>query len=231
MNLYIDESGSINNHDKSNTVFVIAMIKVSDVKSLQKAYKRFVSSNLEELRRLDDAKNRHTGGGKMFRKNRFRELKGSQFDRDMKLKFLDFFSRKKQIELFYIKVDNSRLSDRLCENKSRIFNYVLRMALEHWIKEGYLEDGEINLQLDERNEKITAKHFLENYLNTEFLFGSVTDKSVSVQYFDSSENALIQLADVFSNIFYSNLKTDKYNESIADLRDKGILKNIFEFPS
>ena len=74
MNLYIDESGSINNHDKSNTVFVIAMIKVSDVKSLQKAYKRFVSSNLEELRRLDDAKNRHTGGGKMFRKNRFREL-------------------------------------------------------------------------------------------------------------------------------------------------------------
>lgn len=32
-------------------------------------------------------------GGKMFQNNDFHELKGSQFDREMKQKFVDFFCR------------------------------------------------------------------------------------------------------------------------------------------
>ncbi|WP_405726530.1 DUF3800 domain-containing protein [Anaerotignum sp.] len=46
MNIYIDESGSINNHSPENKFFVIAMVHVKDKRGLEKAYKRFVSSNI-----------------------------------------------------------------------------------------------------------------------------------------------------------------------------------------
>ena len=54
--------------------------------------------------------------------------------------------------------------------------------------------------------------------------------SFSVSYFDSSQNRLVQVADVFANFFYSYLVTGQYNEQIDMLKDKGIIKFIFEFP-
>lgn len=90
MNIYIDESGSINNHIPNNKFFVIALIHVLDKNGLARAYKRFVSSNHDRLLELDQEKvNPSTGkvmrsGGKMFINNKFEELKGAQFDREMK---------------------------------------------------------------------------------------------------------------------------------------------------
>lgn len=52
MNLYIDESGSINNNLKENP-FVICIIHVLNFKKLNMAYKRFVSSNIKKLQILD----------------------------------------------------------------------------------------------------------------------------------------------------------------------------------
>lgn len=97
MNIYIDESGSINNHSSSNKYFVIAMIHVLDKDGLKRAYKRFVSSNFEKLKILDTEKRDSQNniilksGNKMFNNNKFKELKGAQFDREMKQKFLNFF--------------------------------------------------------------------------------------------------------------------------------------------
>ena len=97
MNIYIDESGSIDRHAAPNHHFIIAMIHVLDIDRLSKSFKRFVSSNYARLLELDEDKTEpHTGkvlktGGKMFRNGKFRELKGVQFDRDMKLRFVDYF--------------------------------------------------------------------------------------------------------------------------------------------
>lgn len=52
MNIYIDESGSINNHSSHEKYFVIALIKVNDKKKVEKAYKRFVSNNIARLKNL-----------------------------------------------------------------------------------------------------------------------------------------------------------------------------------
>ena len=52
MNLYIDESGSINNTLKEKP-FVICIIHVLDFKKLNTAYKRFVSSHIKRLQELD----------------------------------------------------------------------------------------------------------------------------------------------------------------------------------
>lgn len=53
MIVYIDESGSINNHIPENKYFIIAMIRVIDKDALKRAYKRFVSANHDRLLELD----------------------------------------------------------------------------------------------------------------------------------------------------------------------------------
>jgi hypothetical protein len=84
VNIYIDESGSINKYATNDQYFVVSMIHVLDPVALERAYKRFISSNYEMLLDLDSDKvDDMTGkitkhGGRMFRDGKFRELKGAQ---------------------------------------------------------------------------------------------------------------------------------------------------------
>ena len=52
----------------------------------------------------------------------------------------------------------------------------------------------------------------------------------SVQYFDSADNRLIQIADVYANWFYSHLMTGAYEKELKGQQEAGIIKGIFEFP-
>lgn len=236
MNIYVDESGSINNHTHKESYFVIAMVHVLDREKLSRIYKRFVSANYDRLLELDaDKRSTKTGrivktGGKMFSKGAFKELKGAQFDRDMKLKFVDFFTKKHYFNIYYIKLVNAKLTDAFCDNTARVFNYTIRLALNYFIKNGFLPDEDCFLQLDERNEKTETKYFLENYLNTELTLSGVTTGKFNVSYFDSTENRFIQIADIFANLFYSHLQTGQYTDTFEQLSELGILKSIFEFP-
>lgn len=236
MNIYMDESGSINNHVPGNRYFVIAMVRVLDKAALKRAYKRFVSSNYTRLLELDQEKvNENTGkvikaGGRMFTHNKFKELKGAQFDRDMKRRFVAFFSQKRTFELYYIKIANEKLTDYFCQNTARVFNYTVRLALDYFLRNGYLPQEDCCLQLDERNEKTETRYFLENYLNTELTMNGVTTGKFDVIYFDSANNDLIQLADVFSNLYYSHLQTGSYEDAFKKLGESGILRFVFEFP-
>lgn len=166
----------------------------------------------------------------MFSDGVFKELKGSQFDRDMKIVFADFFSRKQTFEIFFIKIENSKLTDAFCQNTARVFNYTMKLALEYFILKGFLPNEDCTLQLDERNEKTETKFFLENYLNTELSMNGTAKGKFDVTYFDSADNSLIQIADVFANLYYSHMQTGAYEEEIKKLKDAGILKFIFEFP-
>ena len=118
MNIYIDESGSINKYATNDQYFVVSMIHVLDPVALERAYKRFISSNYEMLLDLDSDKvDDMTGkitkhGGRMFRDGKFRELKGAQFDRDMKHIFVDYFSRKHHFDVYYIMMKNENLPNR-----------------------------------------------------------------------------------------------------------------------
>lgn len=236
MNIYIDESGSINNHSPENKYFVIAMVHVKDRRGLEKAYKRFISSNIERLKELDKEKvDPKTGkilksGGKMFVNGKFKELKGSQFDKEMKQKFIEFFSRKDYFDVYYIQVYNEKLTDKFCGNTARVFNFSIKLALTYFLQKGFLPNEDCILQLDERNEKTEAKFFLENYLNTELPLNGIYDGEFKVSYFDSSNNKFVQIADVFANLYYSHLKTNHYQKEFDELRKNGIVKFIFKFP-
>ncbi|MCT7728916.1 MAG: DUF3800 domain-containing protein, partial [Lactobacillus iners] len=154
----------------------------------------------------------------------------SQFNKPMKQKFVKFFSKKKHLEIYYIRIKNYKLSDNFCKNTARVFNYVIRLALQYLIQNNFLEQDDIHLQLDERNEKTETIHFLENYLNTELSLGGTTKGKFTVNYFDSSNNKFIQIADVFSNLFYSQLHTGGYGDEIQLLKNNDILKFVFVFP-
>ncbi|MFP5528721.1 DUF3800 domain-containing protein [Peptococcus simiae] len=222
MNIYIDESGTINNK-LSNEFFIITLVVPESTHSLKRSYKRFVSTNYPTLKTLD-SKNR------MFLNDKFHELKGSCFNRELKQKFIQHFSKKNNFSLFYIVADNSRLNNTFCSNSSRAFNYLLKNALEYFIIHGYLPSENHTLQLDERNERTESKYFLEDYLNTELFLTNINQGSFSVRYFDSANNTLIQVADVLSNLLYSHLKTQAYDKEINLLKRNGLLKFIYSFP-
>lgn len=235
MNIYIDESGSINNRSPYNKYFIIAMVKVLDRDGLARAYKRFVSANLNRLRELDDEKVSESGkvlktGGKLFVNGKFKELKGTQFDPEMKKKFVEFFSRNHYFDIYYIRINNSKLSDKSCDHTARVFNYSLRCAIEYFFNNDIMPIEYCFLQLDERNEKMEAKFFLENYLNTELGMGGVSTEEFNVEYYDSSNNRFIQVADVFANLYYSHLQNGQYAKEFDMLEKRGVLKAIYDFP-
>lgn len=226
INMYIDESRSIHQtSEKLNRYFIIGIVIPKDSKKLKRVYKNFIRKNINDLKKLDTE-------GKMFdSNNKFVELKGSSMDKTMKLKFIEFFCRNNLFEVRYIILDNNLLDNRFIKNKARTFNYLLKIFLINSIKKKYIVDKEIFLQIDERNVKTDSKYSLEDYLNQELLLNDNLMDNIQVQYFDSSRNCFIQIADVFSNIMYSNLITKgAYQEELEKLQQDKYILPPFIFP-
>lgn len=226
ISMYIDESGSVHpTSEKLNRYFVIGIVIPKDLKKLKRVYKTFIRKNIETLRILDTE-------GKMFDKDgHFIELKGSSMNKPMKLNFMKFFCQNNLFEVRYIILDNNQLDERFIKNKARTFNYLLKIFLINSIKKKYIEDKQIFLQIDERNVKTDSKYSLEDYLNQELLLNDNLIENVQVQYFDSSQNCLIQIADVFSNIMYSNLiAKGSYEKELEQLQQDKYILPAFVFP-
>ena len=224
LNIYIDESGSITKkHAQHYPYFVIALVHVKDKEKLKRVYKRFVSSNMRRLKQLDKEQ-------KMFKDGKFKELKGSAFDIQMKKDFVKYFARNNYFDIYYIKINNENITNTFCKSTGRAFNYVICKAMGYFFSHGYLDRDECHLKLDERNEKKDAKFFLKQYLNTELLGSGIVHKEFDVQYFDSSNNQFIQIADVFSNLYFSHLYSGKYLEEMKYLQENEYIKFVFEFP-
>lgn len=220
--LYVDESGSMTIHYTNDwPYFVICAVKAKDPVKLRKSYKRFVTKNMEALKAANK--------GKMFKGEKFLELKGNEFTPQLKRDFVNHFCQKDNFELFYIVIDNKKIDAKFYENKARSFNYILKLALICWINKGLLSKDGLHLQLDERNEKTETKYFLQNYLNTELRLLDITTSDTTVEYFDSCNNHIIQIADVFANIKYSDLLTNNYSDCIEQLSNTH-LKHQFVFP-
>lgn len=236
-NIYIDESGSMNKRIQNNQFFIVSLVVINNATELKKVYKRFVSKNIKNLEVADKSKSRRrykrnqkNTRGKMFSDSKFRELKGSHFTKKIKQDFIDFFSRKNHLSLYYIRINNYELNERNIRFKARTFNLSIRLAIGSFMQEGLMEESNYFLHLDERNEKISNLHFLQNYLNTELYLREKINSEFEVEYLESKNNKFIQIADVFSNLLYSHYKTDSYENELKLLEDRGILKGIYDFP-
>ena len=226
MNVYMDESGSVHPvSSKLNRFFIISIIMPENIKRLKRVYKIFVRKNLERLRQLDKE-------NKMFQKNgKFQELKGFCFDRQMKLEFLRFFCQNHLFKVAYIVLDNYQLQEKFISNKARTFNYLLKLFLTSSLQRKYIVTREMFLHIDERNVRTNSRFSLEDYLNQEIVLSLDLLDVVNVRYYDSARNQLIQVADVFSNILYSNILTKgAYNQELKKLMKNGYILPLFKFP-
>ena len=223
MNIYIDESGSINT--KNVHPFIIGTVMPTNITKLKIVYKRFVSKYYEDLKKLDK-------DNKMFRKDgSFLELKGACFNRQMKLNFINYFCRNNLFKVRYIVLNNAKIKEKFVENKARTFNYLMKLFIENSFHSHLLNEKEIFLQIDERNVKTNSKYSLEDYLHQELILDSDLIEKVHVEYYDSSQNCIIQIADVFSNIKYSDYATSgAYKDILKDCYKKGYILKDFNFP-
>ena len=225
---YIDESGSMAkshlNYYK-NRYFIICIVMPKNKDRLKKVYKRFVSSNIYELRRIDREK-------KMFYDNgKFKELKGSCFTAEMKRKFIKFFCQNDLFEIYYIICDNKKVKKHFYNNTSRAFNYLIKLSFEHFTKYQYISPKENYLFIDERNVKTDTKSTLEEYLNTELVTGSHIQDGFFVEYCQSETRELIQIADVFANICFTNLISNNcFLSEISKMKNEKYIVNEFYFP-
>ena len=226
VNMYIDESGSIHpTSGKLNRYFIIGIVIPKDPVRLKRIYKLFIRKNIDKLRSLDK-------DDKMFSEDgKFRELKGSSMDRNLKLDFINFFCKNNLFEVRYIILDNNQLEEKFIKNKARTFNYLMKLFLINSFKKGYIIDKELFLQIDERNVKTESKFSLEDYLNQELILNDNILENIQVKYFDSSQNCFVQIADVFSNIMYSNLITNgNYRKELEKLQEEKYILPPFIFP-
>ena len=228
--LYIDESGSMTiDHFNDWPYFVIAIVRCGNPDKLKTLYKRFIKKHMNELHEADTK-------SRMFQNERFHELKGSALTPSLKSEFVSYFAREGTLEVYYIVLDNARIAEHakdsknLYANKARAFNYVLKLAMEYFVKNGYMPDDTYCIQLDERNERTGSRLFLGDYLNTEFQMEKVLSNDVMVTYFDSANNKIVQIADVFANLYYSRLLTGGYADEIDTMKTNGCLKKVFKFP-
>lgn len=226
MNIYIDESGSMTQDSvtKNNKFFIIALLLVEDPHALKKVYKRFISKNLSVLENIDKS-------NKMFSGKKFLELKGSALTPSMKRSFVNYFCKNNHFKILYINIDNTLVDKSFYNNKARAFNYVLKLAIDYLSNIGGLVDRDWVLNIDERNVKTDTKYLLKEYLITEFSTGKNIVDRIDLSYFDSCNSKLIQLADVFANLMYSNILTDGcYNSEINYMIENKYIIDIFKFP-
>lgn len=223
--LYIDESGSMtSNYSNNNPFFVISVIRVLNKDDLKIAIKRFVRSHWEELKLSDR-------NGRMFNGDKFLELKGSSMTKKLKKEFVSYLVKNKYFEVFYIVLDNRRVDDDLYNNTARAFNYMIKIALAYFINKKYItKKSELLIQIDERNERPEAKLHLQEYLNTELQVADKISGEITVQYYDSCTNSIIQLADFFANLMFSHIQTGQYDDEMKVLQNSDIIKKIFKFP-
>lgn len=223
-NIYIDESGSMTTeYSKYYPYFVIAMLVVKDKEKLRKAFKRFVAKNISLLKSTDKK-------GKMFDGDTFLELKGSCLTDELKISFLDYFCRNDLFEVYYIKIENSKIRYGLYNNTARAFNFVLKNAMETFLRKKCLPYDDYYLHIDERNEKPNSVHDLVGYLNIELHTGYNLAGEFNVKYYDSSDNIFIQIADVFSNTYYVNLINDALKGKLKEKQDQGYIKGLYKYP-
>ena len=226
MNIYIDESGSMTNkiYNERDKTFIICLLLTEESEKLKKIYSRFISKYFYDLKASDI-------DNKMFRKNKFVELKGSSLTPELKKNFIQYFCQNNYFQLLYIKIDNSLIKPNLLKDKANAFNYILKSALEHLYNKGKLNDITWDFNIDERNVKTYSKYELRDYLYTEFAIEKEIVNDISVSYFDSSINKLIQLSDVFSNLLYSNIVTNGgYDSEIEYMEKNNYIISVFNFP-
>lgn len=164
----------------------------------------------------------------------FVNLKVLVWGADLQAGFISYMCRNELIKVFLIRVSNEKIRYGLYANTARAFNYILGQALMTFLRKGVLPKDSYMLHIDERNQKTGTVHSLEDYLNIQLCMDHELTNEIVVQYYDSAQNSLIQVADVFSNAYYKHCMSKGSAGSISDTLNakmhEGYFPAVYTFP-
>lgn len=207
--------------------FIIAIVTAPNKERAKRAVKRFVSKNIDTLKSSDSAH-------KMFLDGNFHELKGSCMSGNLQAGFIEYICQRDTVKVFLAQVKNRQIRYGLYKNTARAFNYILGQTLANLFESGLLPKDDYMLHIDERNQKTGTTHSLEDYLNIQLCIDREFADSVIVKYYDSAQNSLIQVADVFSNAYYKHCMQGGSAEYISPMLNakatEGYFPAVYQFP-
>lgn len=221
---YIDESGSIPKElDIRHRYFVIALVHVKNQTRATRIFKR---SRLKAIKSDE----------KLFEQLKIeKEIKGSQLTEIQKCKIYEDLTRLcEDLEIGIVIMDTTKVESKFRLNKARCFNYLLSRYFITFSKKSklYCRDNKCNLLIDEQNVATKSTHVLRGYINTELVMSaSKYENDFSVEYYDSKNCMLIQLADFIANTTFRYLAGDSNAKKNMDILMPKVLGNdFFKFP-
>ena len=186
--LYIDESGSMTTkYVKHFPYFVISVVRVFNREALKRKLKIFISKNYELLKDADKE-------NKMFLNGKFVELKGVALTYDLKIKLSNYLLNycRGLFEVNIILIKNKNIVPKTYDNTARAFNYFINLFMTNKLHKGDYLCDDYEIQIDERNTKTNAQKSMEDYLSIDLTMKQELAKSISIKYYDSCRNNLIQ---------------------------------------
>jgi hypothetical protein len=188
MKIYIDESGSLGMKSRDKYFVLAALVchtKVADKKLKQlgkKIYKRYLApSNLQEIHAT------HTS-------------------LPVKQKIMNTIAEIKDIEIYYLVVEQSKLIFRLRLLPNVCYNYLIGLLLEDIIAKS---KDNVDIILDNHSTKVGSLNSLHEYLKIKALTEWGHNYELKSCFMDSHKVWGIQMADVIANSIFTHYNYKK----------------------
>lgn len=209
---FYDESGSITlSNYENNRFFVIAGVSSSNENKTIRIFRK------AKVKYLRDNKN--------LKFDIKKEIKGSEMDLNFKEFIFNELMEKTDIKFNFIIFDNKNAVYNLRSQPSLCYNYLMYIQTNKL----FFKCDTLRLNLDNRNTAIESLKSLEDYLKLKYMFETQKVKNVKVKYYDSKDNELIQIADIFANFIFrlsKGVQNQVEQQRSIDILEKMKIKNI-----
>lgn len=227
--VFVDESGSIpKGLVNKDDFFIISMLMIesNNVDYVKKIYKK---ARLQVINKKDRLI-------KLMAKNK--EIKGSELSEKEKFSIYEKLNKKcgDKFELGIIVLKNHKATEKFRSNSSRTFNYLIKCYLSKYFTRhsSFKDVNTMHFVIDERNVATNSRFTMQEYLNTELnlLEQPFSTEDITVEYTDSKNYLLLQLADFISNTYYRKYQKNstQTSENEALLLKSLCNSRIFIYP-
>ncbi len=191
--LFLDESGNLHKNSPDR-FFVIGGIFTNNYTDIKKSYVE-INKELKEKLNMDFEA----------------ELKAAYLNMEEKMDIVVKLSQMKGMYIVGIIVDKEKIGVEIDEIHL-YYNYIIRKLLDYLIKIKLIKIGKnqaIYLNIDKSSMKIEDINSLQNYLKTHFNIEKKYPCSITVSYWDSKKNYMVQVADIMVNTMWNLAQTTK----------------------
>ncbi len=185
--LFLDESGNLHKNSPDR-FFVIGGIYTNNYADIKKSYVE-INRELKERLNMDFES----------------ELKAAYLNMEEKMDIVIKLQKMDGMYIVGIIVDKYKIGVEIDEIHL-YYNYIIRKLLDYLIKIKLVKIGkgeELYLNIDKSSMKIEDINSLQNYLRTHFNIEKRYPFSITVSYWDSRKNYMVQVADIMVNTIWN----------------------------